>query len=81
MAKVSSSKHDLTLSPLGNDDESDSHPDNHDVPMATGVMPTLHPKPQLKFPKLPVQTTQQKDSDLHYNCLYVDSELSDSMCK
>ena len=57
-------KCDLTLSPLGNDDESDSHPDDHDVPMATAVMPTLHPRPQLKFPKLPVQATQQKDFNL-----------------
>ena len=46
-------KHDLTLNPP-NDDESDNHHDNHDVPMATGVMSTLHPRPQLKFPKLPV---------------------------
>ena len=57
-------KCDLTLSPLENDDKSDSHPDDHDVPMATGVMSILHPKPQLKFPKLPVQVTQQKDFNL-----------------
>ena len=38
--------------------------DDHDVPMATGVMPTLRPRPQLKFPKLPAQATQQKDFDL-----------------
>ena len=58
-------KHDLTLSPPDdNNNESDSHSDDHDVPMATGVMPTLHPRPQLKFPKLPVQATQQKDFDL-----------------
>ena len=61
-------KHDLTLSPpdTNNDDESDS--DNHhadqNVPMATAVMPALHPRPQLKFPKLPVQATQQKDFNL-----------------
>ena len=50
----------LTLSLPGannnNDNESDS--DNHhadqNVPMATAVMPTLRPRPQLKFPKLPV---------------------------
>ena len=60
-------KCDLTLSPPGtnnnNDDESDSdnrHADQS-VPMATAVMPTVHPRPQLKFPKLPVQATQQKD--------------------
>ena len=41
-----------------------SHHDDHDVPMATGVMPTLHPRPQLKFPKLPVQATQQKDFNI-----------------
>ena len=63
-------KHDLTLSPLGannNDDDisdSDNHHANHDVPMATAVMPTLHPRPQQKFPKLPVQATQQKDFNL-----------------
>ena len=47
----------LTLSPpdAKDDDSSDSQPDDHDVPMATGVMPTLHPRPQLKFPKIPVQ--------------------------
>ena len=58
-------KRDLTLSHPGeNDDKSDSHPDDHDVPMATGVMPTLHPRPQLKFPKIPVQATQQKDFNM-----------------
>ena len=57
-------KHYLTLSPPENDEECDSHPDDHDVPMATGVMPTLCPRPQLKFPKLPVQATQQKDFNL-----------------
>ena len=37
-------KCDLTLSPPDdNKDESDSHPDDHDVSMATTVMPTLHP--------------------------------------
>ena len=38
--------------------------DNHDVLMATGVMPTLCPRPQMKFPKLPVQATQQEDFNL-----------------
>ena len=52
-------KCDLTLSPPDdNNDKSDIHSDNQDVPMATGVMPTLRPRPQLKFPKLPVQATQ-----------------------
>ena len=62
-------KRDLTGPPSANninDDESDS--DNHhadqNVPMATAVMPTLCPRPQLKFPKLPVQATQQKDFNL-----------------
>ena len=63
-------KCDLTLSPPGannnSDDrsDSDSHHADQNVPMATAVMPTLHPGPQLKFPKLPVQATQQKDFDL-----------------
>ena len=60
-----SNKHDLTLSPPGrNVDESDSHSNDQDVPMATVVIPTLHPKPQFKFPKLPVQATQQKDFNI-----------------
>ena len=54
-------KHDLTLSPP---DKSDSHHANQDVPMTRAVIPTLHPRPQLKFPKLPVQATQQKDFKL-----------------
>ena len=58
-------KHDLTLVPPSDDnDKSDSHQTDHDVPMARAVMPTLRPKPQLKFPKLPVQATQQKDFKL-----------------
>ena len=56
-------KRDLTLSPPDdNNDESDSHPDNHDVPVATGEMPTLCPRPQLKLPKLPVQELSRKTS-------------------
>ena len=58
-------KRDLTLSlPDDNNDEGDSHPDDQHVPMVTGVMPTLRPRPQLKFPKLPAQATQQKDFNL-----------------
>ena len=57
-------KHDLTLVPPNDDNndesESGSHQANHDVPVARAVMPTLHPRPQLKFPKWPVQATQQK---------------------
>ena len=58
------------MSPPGannnDDDESDSdnHQADHNVPMARAVMPTLRPRPQLKFPKLPVQATQQKDFKL-----------------
>ena len=55
-------KCDLTLGPRDGDrDESDSHSDTHDVPMATRVMPTLCPRPQMKFPKLPFQATEQYD--------------------
>ena len=57
-------KCDLTLSPPENDNRSDSHFHDHDVSMATGVMPTLYPRPHLKFPKLPVQAYKQKDFDL-----------------
>ena len=56
-------KCDSTLVPPS-DDESDSHQIDHDVPMAKAVMPTLCPRPQLKFPKLPIQATQQKDFEL-----------------
>ena len=56
-------KHDLTLRPPDGD-ESDSHTDTHDMPMATGVMPTLCPRPQLKVPKLPVQAMEQKDFNI-----------------
>ena len=46
-------KHDLTLSPpdTNNDEgsDSDNHHAHHDVPMATAVMPNLHPRPQLNF--------------------------------
>ena len=58
------------MSPPGannNDDDksdSDNHQADHNVPMARAVMPTLYPRPQLRFPKLPVQATQQKDFDL-----------------
>ena len=60
----------LTLSPPGannNNDytsDSDNHHADQNVPMATAVMPTLCPRPQLKFPKLPVQATQQKNFNL-----------------
>ena len=52
-------KCDLTLSPPDkNDDESDSHSNDQGVPMATGVMPALHLRSQLKFPKIPVEAMQ-----------------------
>ena len=63
-------KCDLTLSPPGannnddNESDSDKHHADQNVPMATAVMPTLHPRPQLKFPNLPLQATQQKDFNL-----------------
>ena len=44
-----------------NDDDksdSDNHQADHNVPMARAVTPTLCPRPQLKFPMLPVQATQ-----------------------
>ena len=52
-------KCDITLYRPGDNGESDSDVDGE--PMTAGVMPTLHPRPQLKFPKLPVQATQQKE--------------------
>ena len=57
-------KCDLILRHPDDNGESDSHSSDHDVPMATEVMPTLHPRPQLKFHKLPVQATQQKDFNI-----------------
>ena len=65
-------KCDLTLSPPdNNNDESDSHSDDHDVPMATGVMPTLCPRPQLKFSKLPVQQINKRTSIYNAITVYV----------
>ena len=59
---------DLTLVPSSADNDnksgSEGHQTDHDVPMARAVMPTLSPRPHLKFPKLPVQATQQKDFEL-----------------
>ena len=54
-------KCDLTLRPQEEDaSASDSHSDDHNVPMTTGVMPTVRPRPQLKFPNLPVQAMEQR---------------------
>ena len=73
-------KCDLTLSPPDdNNNESDNNHADQNVPMATAVMPTLCPRPQLKFPKLPVQAMQQKD--FQFIVLYILSKLSDSVCK
>ena len=58
-------KYDLALSPPDdNDSVSDNYHADHNVPKARAVMPTLCSRPQLKFPKLPVQATQQKDFNL-----------------
>ena len=63
-------KRDLTLVPLNTrneeSDESDGHghQDNREQPMRTAVRPTLHPRQTLKFPRLPVQVTEQKDFKL-----------------
>ena len=53
-------KCNLTLSSPDDNDKSDNHHDDQDVPMATAVMPTLCPRPQLKFPKLSVQATTKR---------------------
>ena len=63
-------KRDLTLVPpsTGNEesDESDgdSHQDDQEQPMRAAVRPTLHLRQTLKFPRLPVQATEQKDFKL-----------------
>ena len=58
-------KHDLTLTPpRDNNDDGDNHSDVQSTPIAAAVMPTLWLRPQIKFPKLPVQATQQKDFKL-----------------
>ena len=63
-------RRDLTLSPPDdNNNESDSHPDNHDVPMATGVMPTLCPRPQLSFLSFLYRQLNKKTSI--YNAIIV----------
>ena len=62
--KLCHNKCDLILRHPDDDGESDGHSDDHDVPMATELMPTLLPRPELKFPKLPVQATQQIDFNI-----------------
>ena len=53
---VTGNKCDLTLRHPDDDGESDGHSDNHHVI----IMPTLHPRPQLKFPKVGVQAMEQR---------------------
>ena len=64
--KYHQNKCDLQLVPpsADNDNKIEGHQTDHDVPTARAVMPTLCPRPQLKFPKLPVQATQWKDFEL-----------------
>ena len=63
-------KRDLTLVPpsTGNKEsdecDGDTHLDDREQPMRAVVRPTLHPRQTLKFPRLPVQATQQKDFKL-----------------
>ena len=63
-------KRDLTLVPpsTGNKEseerDSDSHQDDQEQPMRAAVRPTLCPRQTLKFPRLPVQATQQKNFKL-----------------
>ena len=80
-------KYDLTLVPPSadsdNESESEGHQTDHDVPMARVVMPTLCPRPHLKFPKLPVQATQQRLRivTLYTYVLCKYGQLLDSQCK
>ena len=63
-------KRHLTLVPsnTGNEEsdksDGDSHQDDWEQPMRAAVRPTLHPRQTLKFPRLPVQATEQKDFKL-----------------
>ena len=57
-------KRDLTPNKPSDSGDNDSYSDTNDEPMATGVMPTLHPRPQLKFPQIPVQATEQQDFNI-----------------
>ena len=67
-------KCDLTLVPPSDDNgdksESDDHQSDHDVPMARALMPTLHPRPHLKFPKLPYRLHKRKISNCNVMCMY-----------
>ena len=63
-------KRDLTLVPPSTENEEseesdgDNHQDDQEQPMRAAVRPTLHLRQTLKFPRLPVQATQQKDFKL-----------------
>ena len=63
-------KRDLTLDlPKANnveseESDSDSHHNDQNHPMKDIVRPTLHPRPTIKFPRLPVQGTRHKDFQL-----------------
>ena len=67
---VSKKQRDLTLVPpkAGNieseESDSDSQHDDQGQPMRAIVRPTLCPRQTLKFPRLPIQATQQKDFKL-----------------
>ena len=63
-------KRDLTLVPPStgkeesDESDGDSHHDDWEQPMSAVMRPTLHPRQTLKFPRLPVQVTKQKDFKL-----------------
>ena len=63
-------KRDLTLIPPHRTDkereesDGDSHQDDQGSLRKAVVRPTLCPRQTLKFPRLPVQATQQKDFNL-----------------
>ena len=63
-------KRDLTLVPpsTGNEEseesDGDSHQDDQEQPLWAVVRPTFCLRQTLKFPRLPVQATQQKDFKL-----------------
>ena len=64
-------KHDLTLHKPGEEDDSNSHSDTHDEPMVTGVMPTLCPRPQLKFLGFLFKQLNRKTAVSSVNVLYI----------
>ena len=60
-------KRDLTLVPPStrneesDESDGDSHQDDQEQPMRAAIRPTLCLRQTLKFPRLPVQVTEQKD--------------------